>query len=299
MPTLKARIGGAWVPVAGGSDEVSIGPNDPGDTTTELWYDTDEPNLYEPDTSRWNTAWGIVGVGTFSAGQGAGWVAGSFITNPLTLTLVNGRRYRVNCVARAVSSTSSVAFSLQLWDNGVAQSEDEWVQILNVGFNRVKMESLRVGDGAAHTFLFKPVGGFAAGTVAGYPTWFYVEDVGPVSLSSNPPAQPPSVWTAVTYQNGWTDFDSARTVRYRMLGDMVQIQGLMKGGTAAVGTPAFVLPVGYRPRADVQFIVAASPTSGINNVWVNNVGVVSTAAIGAGTANGYVYLDAVAFPVTP
>ena len=61
VPTLKARIGGAWVDVGGaGVSEVAIGPTDPGDSTTELWYDTDEPNLFDPDTARWNSAWGTV-----------------------------------------------------------------------------------------------------------------------------------------------------------------------------------------------------------------------------------------------
>jgi len=49
MPTLKALINGAWVPVSSGggggaeTDEVWIGPDDPiaANPLAELWYDTD------------------------------------------------------------------------------------------------------------------------------------------------------------------------------------------------------------------------------------------------------------------
>lgn len=43
MPVLKARVGGAWVDVGGGVDEVSVGPTAPTDSAVELWYDTSVP----------------------------------------------------------------------------------------------------------------------------------------------------------------------------------------------------------------------------------------------------------------
>lgn len=49
MPVLKARIGGAWVNVGGGTDEVSIGTAEPVDPNIELWYDTDDPGVSFPN----------------------------------------------------------------------------------------------------------------------------------------------------------------------------------------------------------------------------------------------------------
>lgn len=40
MTVLKARIGGAWVTLPGGTDEVWVGSTAPTDSATELWYDT-------------------------------------------------------------------------------------------------------------------------------------------------------------------------------------------------------------------------------------------------------------------
>jgi len=50
MGVLFARVGGAWVPISGTSDEVFIGPDDPIGTfpMTELWYDTDAPGRDQP-----------------------------------------------------------------------------------------------------------------------------------------------------------------------------------------------------------------------------------------------------------
>ena len=47
MTVLKARIGGAWVPITsppsdgGGTDEVWVGNDEPADPAIELWYDPD------------------------------------------------------------------------------------------------------------------------------------------------------------------------------------------------------------------------------------------------------------------
>lgn len=40
MGTLKAKVGGSWVPIAAGGSEVFVGTSDPG-FNYALWYDTD------------------------------------------------------------------------------------------------------------------------------------------------------------------------------------------------------------------------------------------------------------------
>jgi hypothetical protein len=46
MAVLYAKVGGAWVPIGGGvgSEEVFVGPDDPGGGY-DLWYDTDATSI--------------------------------------------------------------------------------------------------------------------------------------------------------------------------------------------------------------------------------------------------------------
>jgi hypothetical protein len=61
MPTLKAKVGGVWVPLSGSVDEVWVGPDDPG-AAFELWYDTDDPLVLTPASQI-----GFAPVGTIAA----------------------------------------------------------------------------------------------------------------------------------------------------------------------------------------------------------------------------------------
>lgn len=269
MPTLKARIGGVWVDVGGGggTDEVWIDPAAPAGTTQELWYDTDEPNLYEPDTARWNSAWGVVAVGTFAFSEGSTFIDGAAFTNPLSVPTLTTRRYRVRFVLRAVSASVAQGFYLQLTRDGTAIT-DRYNQVAPINFNQVHGDWLLQGTGVtnAYSVLFKG----STGSVGGYSSGgnFYVEDVGPVSMSSNPPAQPASVWTNVTFINGWTNFGGGlQGVQYRLVGDMVQVRGSAKNSTA-IGTQTlstiFTLPIGFRPPA---WSILVPAMSGGVNTW--------------------------------
>lgn len=59
----------------------------------------------------------------------------------------------------------------------------------------------------------------------------------------------PEAWNAITMQNGWVDFGLGyQTPRYiKNPAGAVYIEGMVKGGSIAVGTVLFNLPVGYRP----------------------------------------------------
>lgn len=48
MPVLRARVGGVWVDVGGGVDEVSVGATAPTDSAVELWYDTSAVPVFDP-----------------------------------------------------------------------------------------------------------------------------------------------------------------------------------------------------------------------------------------------------------
>lgn len=68
-------------------------------------------------------------------------------------------------------------------------------------------------------------------------------------------------WKTPTLLNGWVDYGSTwQGARYRRLGGVVYIQGLVKSGTAST---VFNLPAGYRPAAALMFsTMTYSRTSG-------------------------------------
>jgi hypothetical protein len=66
-------------------------------------------------------------------------------------------------------------------------------------------------------------------------------------------------WQTPTFQNDWAEYADANygTVRYRKVGGLVFIRGLIADGT--LGAVAFTLPVGYRPA---QHHIFASVSAG-------------------------------------
>lgn len=127
------------------------------------------------------------------------------------------------------------------------------------------------------------------------PTWVIsATDFGiPVANQLN--ALAPTAWTGVTFQNGWANFDGARTVRYRKIGDLVYLQGVAAGGTLGYGVPMFVLPAGFRPRADTAFPALMAGTNALGQITVQSNGNVSAVSLlGAGT-NAFVYMDGMTF----
>ena len=73
-------------------------------------------------------------------------------------------------------------------------------------------------------------------------------------------------WIAPTLLNGWTNFDDGS--RYATVGyykdafGVVHIKGMIKGGTATVGTPIFILPSGYIPPQELYFAVNSNGAFG-------------------------------------
>lgn len=57
------------------------------------------------------------------------------------------------------------------------------------------------------------------------------------------------------FQNSWVNFGSTwQVARFRKFSDgRVEVQGLIKDGTVSATTPAFTLPTGYRPGANLLF----------------------------------------------
>jgi hypothetical protein len=62
-------------------------------------------------------------------------------------------------------------------------------------------------------------------------------------------------WYTPTLLNSWVDLGGEyQGARYRKVGGIVELQGLIKDGTTTNGTTLFTLPQGYRPTKRLIFI---------------------------------------------
>lgn len=98
-------------------------------------------------------------------------------------------------------------------------------------------------------------------------------------------ANTPTVWTNVTFQNGWANFGGSQPpCQYRKTGDMVSVRGVIKSGTQ--GVAIFVLPAGFRPIYYVRFPISAAlgTAGGLPYAMVEPSGAVSVGDM-ASTAN--------------
>lgn len=94
-------------------------------------------------------------------------------------------------------------------------------------------------------------------------------------------------WIAPTLTSPWANYGSPyQSVRYRRIGDVVSIQGLINSGTTSVSgtSTAFTLPAGYRPAAVLVFAaLAAGPA--LRQLEVTDGGVVRLANLPAGVVS--------------
>lgn len=297
-------------------DEVSISATDPGGTY-ELWVDTSTANMADPDVARWNSAWGIVGVGTFSV-SGAPYTLPSGVitrvTNDIPITFMSGRRYRVAINIRAHVAAAYGGMEVRLHDGPSAQvALGTWAFVptsAGSAYGNVSVEVLLPGDGVARLLNFQLYS--PSQTVSIYldsSNSFYVEDVGPVSLASSPPTQPSSVWTAVTFQNGWHNLGGGwAQAAYRLVGDRVELRGLIANSVAMTSgqmQTVFTVPAGFRPPADNIFSTNCAGPSGYGEAQTRVQAIADgTIQIACGNPtmqwpNTYTSLSGISFSVTP
>src|SRR5580765_296207 len=76
----------------------------------------------------------------------------------------------------------------------------------------------------------------------------------------------PTAWTNVTaFLNGWVAYAGLRAPRYRKIGDIVYVEGLVRNGT--VGAAAFIMPTGF--RSNDSYTIACVSNSLFGYISVN------------------------------
>jgi hypothetical protein len=106
-----------------------------------------------------------------------------------------------------------------------------------------------------------------------------------------------SAWQTLSGTNGWSA--SSNTPRYRLVGDVVQIDGAMNGGSASNANFA-TLPSGFRPPATRTY--AAGCTAGViggesSFISVAASGVMSSGGVTPGTGSMTLTIGG-QFPIT-
>lgn len=246
-------------------DEVWVSPTAPTDAAVELWYDSDAPTPSAVD--RWNSTWGIIAMGSFIAPLAPHVVSVTgALTNPVTATLITGRRYRIYLQCRAVTPTgAATAVSFYLRDNGVEirgwqYGGDPYVYAAG-NYSTASFEWLYNGDNTQHSFEVIVAPGSGVNVFTDYGLW-YIEDVGPISYGL-PPAVDPTptavAWTPMSLTTGWTSLGG--TVGYRKVGDEVMMRGVIQFNAvinALAQSTVGNLPVGFRPTTAVGHISVGS-----------------------------------------
>jgi hypothetical protein len=102
----------------------------------------------------------------------------------------------------------------------------------------------------------------------------------------------PTAWTGATLLNSWVNFGAPdQGARYRKIGGVVYLQGLIRSGTATAGTIVLTLPAGFRPAATLVF--ATFNASGATRLDVDASGNVSGPL---GLVATYTTLSGIQFP---
>jgi hypothetical protein len=76
-------------------------------------------------------------------------------------------------------------------------------------------------------------------------------------------------WNAPTLINSWVNFGAGyETAGYRKeTGSVVRLQGMVK--TGSIGTVIFVLPSGYRPTNELNFLIISNAAVGQLTIFTN------------------------------
>jgi len=312
FPVWTSGLGGGDGGGGGGgtvTDTLWVGTDAPTDSSLELWYDTDEVAQYATATDYWNSSWGIVQMGTMKA-NGTLSATVAAITDPLVITTVAGRRYRLKFQMRAgapaAAGTSAINFLVYV-DGAVRLDLGDWYVALPTQPAQYGSTDwgavLDAGDGASHSYAV-----YAKAVTVNAQFYvdnckFYIEDIGPVTrLPSNTPpptafdwapydaryvdsaelvaALAPSAWTTLTMNAPWTGTNpyGHDVPQWRKVGDNIELRGTTTTPGTISNSTLTTLPVGARPAKPHIFAVwmswnGASARHAVR-LWVGNDGAI-------------------------
>ena len=209
------------------------------------------------------------------------------------------RGARMAKLVMAVSPTGTYAAGRDLHIN-LAYFSDDGTTALAGGTEDVVVAGNIVGAGSWAEFtadLIVPAGtNFARVTIYKEAvSSAYGFDVAAVFMHfSAPLAVEP--WSAVTFQNSFSDFNTAtfQATAYCIdsLG-IVRLRGLAKRASALLNSAVFTLPVGYRPQKNSQFAVIAN--NKFARIEVTSAGVVQVVAADDASWFSFFSLDGITF----
>ena len=238
MGVLKAKVGGAWVPISQGWSPL---------------------------------AGGLVGWAKNTANQvvPGGYVVTDVTSLSVTFTASPTRTYRTTIALDITKRTNpGAAFTLLTDGAGTAlnqralplaagASSFSIVEHIESGLSGSVTRKARVSCDTTDIQVNASSGGYC---------YIVVEDI--TTVAPGPTQDTP--WTGVTFQNGWANYGSGyQTCQYRKIGDVVQLRGVATNATG--NTVAFTLPAGYRPPAVVE-LTTHTGAAALARITVDSIG---------------------------
>src|SRR4030095_3962840 len=104
-------------------------------------------------------------------------------------------------------------------------------------------------------------------------------------------------WIPLPYSGGWTDFLAGYTAgAYRLVGDEVQLRGVMKHATTTTTGIFVTMPVGYRSPAGHIWLVWGSGGGGVD-IRSNSTGAISVIGYGASASGAAISLSVIRYTI--
>lgn len=195
----------------------------------------------------------------------------------VTVTVPANRRIKITAYSGSVGSTVANDVArlsikegstlMQLAQETCRGSFDpsilaEWIGIPSAGTHTYKVTAARLTG----------TGTITVGADAQYPAFILVEDITGVGIPGHTHHQlmEDTGWITPSFENGWINYDAAayQPARYRKVGNIVYISGLVKNGTP--NQTIFTLPVGFRPLRNLHFATAAGAAFAILEIKGEN-----------------------------
>jgi hypothetical protein len=245
-----------------------------------------------------NTAFGVLDYkfGThsnFAVPNNSGPSTSIITFNPITLHA--GRIYKIHAQLRATSPGCYVALYMDGSIAGIDGTHDVYgAKDSGASFGSIDWDFTLMGSHYAgtHTFEIRVNSDTTStGTIYDDGCVYTISDAGPefgpLTVVPAPAITVPSGWQTPTLLNSWVNYGpGALSLRYRLNGDRVEIEGTIKGGTP--DSVAFNLPIGFRPTSGLVGFINAGGTLASNYVYRTDIGTDGSVTVRNHTGSGLV-----------